>query len=184
MIKFCFVFFFFLVFQIFEAAEGILCPLPVRSVYSICKLHHPQTPESKANQEEKRRLATRLWPQRTTILLTSDCTDRTPSKSSFVTFVIKAVWHGCWNMGALGWSESFTFTSCLCLCSACKLFAAGQKKALKSGRYVALHLIVFLLFNYLLERRRAEPPYRKNWKSLNWMAALNCSPYSGLASEN
>ncbi|XP_034521631.1 alpha-1,2-mannosyltransferase ALG9 isoform X3 [Ailuropoda melanoleuca] len=76
---------------IFKAAAGILCPLPVRSVYSICKLYHPQTPESKANQEEKRRLATRLWPQRTTILLTSDCTDRTPSKSSFVTFVIKAV---------------------------------------------------------------------------------------------
>lgn len=34
--------------------------------------------------------------------LTSDCTDGTPSKSSFVTFVIKAVSHGCWNLGALG----------------------------------------------------------------------------------
>lgn len=49
-----------LVFQIFKAAAGILCPLPVRSVYSVCKLHNPQTSESKANQEEKRRLATHV----------------------------------------------------------------------------------------------------------------------------
>ncbi|KAM9079256.1 alpha-1,2-mannosyltransferase ALG9 isoform 5-T5 [Megaptera novaeangliae] len=55
---------------IFKVVAGILCSLPVRSVYSVCKLHHPQTPERKANQEEKCRLAPCLWPQRTTILLT------------------------------------------------------------------------------------------------------------------
>ncbi|XP_020957754.1 alpha-1,2-mannosyltransferase ALG9 isoform X3 [Sus scrofa] len=40
---------------IFKAAAGILCSLPLRSVYSVCKLHHPQTPESQADQEEERR---------------------------------------------------------------------------------------------------------------------------------
>lgn len=125
MIKFC-LFLCILVFQIFQAAAGILCPLLVRSVYSVCKLYHPQAPESKANQEEEWRLATCLWPQRTTILLTSDSTDRTPSKSSLVTCAIKAICHKYGNLAALGRVESTTVTSRLCVCSACNVCVARQ----------------------------------------------------------
>lgn len=175
-------FFFPLVFQIFKAAAGILCSLPLRSVYSVCKLHHPQTPESQADQEEERRLATCLWPQRTAILLTGDSTCRTPSKSLLVTCVIKAIWHESWNLGALG-CQSQSHPLLACLCPACTPCAARWRKA-KSGRYIAPHLIVFLLFNYLLDRRRTEPAFRKNWKSWDWMAVLSYSPHSGLASGN
>lgn len=38
----------------------------------------------------------------------------------------------------------------------------GRKRPYSLVDNVALHLTVFLLFNCLLDRRRAEPPYRKN----------------------
>ena len=181
MIRFCL--FFSLVFQIFKVVAGILRSLPVRSVYSVCKLHHPQTPESKADQKEKWRLAPCLWSQRTPILFTGDSTDRTPSKPSLVTCVIKAVWHECWSLGALGWSESVTLAPCLCLLCMYTL-SARWRQACSPVRYAAPHLIVFLLFDYLLDRRRAEPTLRKNWKSWDGMAVLSCSPHSGLVSKN
>ncbi|KAL4696622.1 hypothetical protein H8959_002320 [Pygathrix nigripes] len=45
--------------------------------------------KAKQIRKKKWRLATHLWPQRTTVLLTSDSSDLTPCKSSPVTFVIK-----------------------------------------------------------------------------------------------
>ncbi|XP_006509964.1 alpha-1,2-mannosyltransferase ALG9 isoform X1 [Mus musculus] len=44
---------------VFQVASGILCSLPVRSVHGVCELHHPEASESKAEQEEKWRLAPR-----------------------------------------------------------------------------------------------------------------------------
>lgn len=45
--------------MLFLELKTSLCKVINRTVYSVCKLHNPQTRESKANQKEKWRLATR-----------------------------------------------------------------------------------------------------------------------------
>lgn len=76
-----------------------------------------------------------------------------------------------------------TFTSCLVSVLHVNFSQLSRERPL-CWVGTAVYLTVFLLFNYLLDWRWAEPTYKKHWELLDGMAVFSCSPHSGLASEN
>lgn len=175
--------FFSLVFQVFKAVGGILHSLPIRSVYSVCKLHHPQTPESKANQEEKRRLAPYLCSQRTCILFTGDSTDRTPSKPPLVPCnkggQTRMLESGCFGLVRVGHAHSLPVSG------ACTPWAARMQPG-PAVRVDPLLRISLFLFSVRLFTRpeKSRANFEEELKILDGMAVLSCSPHSGLVSKD